>query len=215
VGSPRALTVVAIYADSHPCTSLAKAFPPDKAAGLLSLLFAAVPDGQQGQAPLTIALTSIWRTNMHLGLLNKALNRADPVVSGATFDAGSNQKQKQLVEKAIEQLSPSTVEVIKDLDLSKVTPQQLRDTASYLFYDGQISREAASMLFSLGHDQPEGVEFDALQVLHDASEYEQWRPSDQYRFENLRLYRECQDMVSGLRIAVDFLRQGNTLSAVA
>jgi len=187
----------------------------DKPAGPASPLDAAAPDGQREQPPLNIAATAHRRTCVNLGLLNKALNRAGPIVPGAAVSAGSNQKQKQLVEKSLGQLSSATVEVIKDLDLGKVTPQQLRRAASYLFHDGQITREAASMLFSLENDQPEGVEFDALQVLQKAWDFERWRPSDRYRSENLRLYQECQDIASGLRIAVDFLRQGMAVNALA
>ena len=152
---------------------------------------------------------------MNLGSLATANDHS----GGVSYRTASNttylQRKEQRVEGVVRQLSAATVETIRHLDLGKVTPQRLRDVASDLYWDGQISREAASMLFSLGHDQPEDVEFDALEVLRSASEFELHRPADKYRPENLRLYRECQDLASGLRIATDFLRQGHSLSAVA
>lgn len=152
---------------------------------------------------------------MNLGSLAVTNGRPDRASYGAASNATYQQRKEQRVEGVIRQLSSETVEDIKGLDLGKVTPQQLRHVAADLYWDGQISRETASMLFSLGHDQPEGVEFDALEVLNSASEFELHRPADKYQPENLRLYRECQDLASGLRIAADFLRQGRSLSAVA
>lgn len=124
-------------------------------------------------------------------------------------------EQEHHIAEVLQVLSRSSIEMIGALDLDKVTPQGLRDAASELYWNGQITREAASMLFGLACDRPEGVEFDAVEAMHAASETEKRLLPDTYQYENLRLYRECETLASGLRIATDFLRKLHTVSARA
>lgn len=124
-------------------------------------------------------------------------------------------RRKQAMDIVLAQLSGNTRDTIKNLDLSKIKPQQLRDAASDLFHDRQITREVASMLFSLGSDLSDDAEIDALAKLHAAQERERRLPADRFRTENLRLYQESLELVEGLRSVISFLRSGHSVDVFA
>jgi len=115
------------------------------------------------------------------------------------------------MDTVLAQLSNDTLDAIRSLDLTKIKPQQLRDLASKLFQDRQITRDVASMLFSLGSDEPAETEFDALGTLYAAQEFERKLPSDRFQAENLRLYRESMEVTEGLRSIIAFLGSGRSV----
>ena len=115
------------------------------------------------------------------------------------------------MDTVLAQLSNDTLDALRSLDLRKIKPQQLRDLASRLFHDHQITRDVASMLFSLGTDQLAETEFDALETLYAAQEFERTLPFNRFQTENLRLYRESVELTEGLRSIVAFLGAGHSL----